>query len=77
MWTQFYDLSSGGTEKTDWSVIYIELPIEDAIEYFQDRFGLDPYNITCPCCGEDFSVQETDIEPMQTKRVLIIRKDEI
>ncbi len=57
------DTASGGFDKTPHPQIFIELPEEQAIEYFERRFGQSPYNITCECCGEDyavFSVTTTD-----------------
>jgi len=77
MWTQFYDLYSGGGRKTDYDSIYIELPENEAIEYFKSRFYLDPYNVTCSCCGSDFAVYEEDEIPTYLKGVLIITKKEI
>lgn len=60
MWTRFFDMSSGGGEKTEWSIIYVEADSEDqAVDIFSERFG-DPYNITCDCCGSDFSVGSQD-----------------
>ena len=31
MWTKFFDMSSGCSEKTDWTEIYIELPEDKAV----------------------------------------------
>ena len=77
MWTKFFDMSSGGSEKTDWTTIYIQLPKEEAIEYFENRFGTNPYNVTCSCCGSDFSVYEVDEEPTEDSGTLIIREADI
>lgn len=63
MWTKFYDMSSGGREKTPYSEIFIELPIGPARKYFAERFQIDPDNITCECCGPDFDIQEQNEEP--------------
>lgn len=60
MWTLFWDMHSGGDLKLNWSKIYVELPRDRAIEYFKTRFGRDPYNVTCSCCGEDYSISEED-----------------
>ena len=63
MYTEFYDMSSGGSEKLDASIIFIEAELNEALELFEAIFGLDPYNVTCTCCGSDYSVSETDREP--------------
>ena len=56
-WTLFWDMSSGGSTKVEpYETIYIELPWARAVEYFKDRFDRDPDNVTCDCCGEDYSV---------------------
>lgn len=57
-WTRFYDMSSGGDQKLQYKIIYIELPEKLAREEFERRFGRDPDHVTCHCCGEDFSVSE-------------------
>jgi hypothetical protein len=77
MWTKFFDMSSGGSEKTDWTTIYIELPEDEATEYFENRFGTNPHNVTCSCCGSDFSVYEVDEEPTEGSGTLIIREADI
>jgi len=56
MWTRFYDLHSGGLPKTKWAVIWVELPEDEAVEWFKKRFDRDPNNVTCTCCGGDFSI---------------------
>lgn len=58
MWTQFWDMNSGGWQKEDWSQIYIEAPEEEAKVIFYNRFGHNPERITCTCCGEDYSIDE-------------------
>jgi hypothetical protein len=65
-WTRFYDMSSGGFEKLDYSVVWIEAPENEACDLFEEIFGLDPHNVTCPCCGTDYWVSEKEnpeIEP--------------
>ena len=47
MWTKFFDMASGGSEKTDYAQIYIELPEDEARKYFEDKFGRDSDNVTC------------------------------
>jgi hypothetical protein len=58
MWTRFWDIHSGGGQKLKWAMIYIEAPEKEACIIFQNRFGRNPFRITCTCCGEDYSVQE-------------------
>lgn len=68
MWTLFWDMHSGGSAKVvidgkKKEKIYIELPEEEAINYFEQRFDRNPYNVTCDCCGEDYSIySEESIE---------------
>lgn len=61
-WTRFYDMSSGGSEKMNASTIWIEASESDAAELFQGIFGLDPDNVTCPCCGPDYWYYESDMD---------------
>lgn len=58
VWTRFMDMHTGGRQKLDWAFIYIEAKEDDAAKVFQHRFGRNPNNITCSCCGEDFSFYE-------------------
>lgn len=58
MWTQFWDMNSGGGKKLKWSYIYIEAPKEQAITIFKEMFRRNPYNVTCECCGSDYCVDE-------------------
>ena len=60
MWTSFMDMHSGGGCKEDWEYIYIEAPEEDAKVIFTNRFGHDPENVTCDCCGDDYSILESE-----------------
>jgi hypothetical protein len=62
MWTRFYDLHSGGGRKTPFECIYIEAEEETAIAAFTRIFDRDPGNVTCTCCGADFSVWEMDFD---------------
>jgi hypothetical protein len=60
-WVHFWDMHSGGKQKLDWANIFIEAPDEEeASRYFESRFGRSPGNVTCQCCGEDYSVS---VEP--------------
>lgn len=62
MWVRFSDMSSGGHSKLHIgglakTEVYIEAVSEEAaVEAFRAEFGLSPYNVTCNCCGSDFSV---------------------
>ena len=56
MWTKFWDMHSGGGQKEEWAVIYIEAPEEEAIVIFYNRFGHNPDRVTCTCCGNDYSI---------------------
>jgi hypothetical protein len=60
MWTQFWDMNSGGGQKEKWAQIYIEAPEDEAIVIFYNRFGHNPNRVTCTCCGEDYSISEYD-----------------
>jgi hypothetical protein len=56
IWTTFWDMHSGGGQKLDWGKIYIEASEHEAVNIFQKRFDRSPYNVTCDCCGPDYSV---------------------
>ena len=56
MWTQFWDMHSGGDLKEKWAMIYIEAPKEEAEIIFYNRFGHNPHRVTCTCCGGDYSI---------------------
>jgi len=58
MFTKFFDMSSGGREKEEYTTITVNLPEEEAVKWFEEKFGHHPYNVTCNCCGEDYSVSE-------------------
>lgn len=58
MWTQFWDMHSGGGQKEKWAHIYIEAPEAEAKRVFFNRFGHNPDRVTCTCCGPDYSVTE-------------------
>lgn len=62
MWTRFFDMNSGGEQKLDWEYIYIEAPEREAKEVFERIFCRDPENITCQCCGQDYSISEISEE---------------
>ena len=58
MWTHFWDMHSGGSQKEKWSQIFIEAPEEQAKKVFCNRFGHNPDRVTCTCCGPDYSIQD-------------------
>lgn len=58
MWTVFYDMCSGGDEKEEFKILFVELPESEALNYFEERFGRHPWNVTCECCGPDYCITE-------------------
>lgn len=58
-WTQFWDMHSGGKQKLQWAQIFVELPQDEAVAWFESRFGRSPDHVTCSCCGADYSVNES------------------
>jgi hypothetical protein len=59
MWTQFWDMhSGGGCKEPPFEKIYIEAPESEARVIFYNRFGHNPERVTCTCCGEDYSTSE-------------------
>lgn len=59
-WTQFMDMHSGGSLKEPQQYIYIEAPEAEACVIFFNRFNHSPHRVTCTCCGEDYSVSESE-----------------
>lgn len=57
-WTKLADMNSGGWQKEPFAYIWIEAREEEASKVFYNRFGHNPYRVTCICCGEDYSVYE-------------------
>jgi len=54
MITKFYDMYSGGYPKNPpYEIIYIDLPQEEAVELFMEKFGQHPEEVACTCCGEE------------------------
>jgi len=75
-WTRFFDMSSGGFEKTNYAIIWIEAPEEQATRVFENVFDIHPFNITCACCGSDFSVDVYyDTEAMREGDAIISKED--
>jgi hypothetical protein len=58
--TIFHDISSGGGQKLEHRIILIQLPEREACEKFETLFNRDPNNVTCICCGSDYSISEFD-----------------
>lgn len=59
MIVKYFDMSSGGFEKTDFKTIFIEA--DNTVEsdrIFTENFNRDPNNISCTCCGHDYAVSE-------------------
>ena len=44
-WTNFFDMASGGTEKLDFTNIWIEAPESEAVPIFIEVFGIDKVNV--------------------------------
>ncbi len=59
-WTQFHDMHSGGGSKEKWDRVYIEAPKAEAVAVFFNRFGHNPSRVSCACCGEDYSITESE-----------------
>ncbi len=57
-WTRFMDVHSGGDLKLPpYTHIYIESDSRaKGVSIFREKFGRHPEHITCPCCGEDYSI---------------------
>lgn len=59
--TAFWDMhSGGGTKEPPYEYIYIEAPEEEAKLIFQNRFGHNPDRVSCTCCGNDYSISQSD-----------------
>lgn len=56
--TRFMDMHGGGNLKTPYTHIYIDAPLNKAVEIFTDTFKRNPNDVTCTCCGEDFVYDE-------------------
>lgn len=60
-WTHFYDMHSGGGRKEGpYEHIFIESSEDEAITIFYNRFGHNPRRVSCTCCGEDYSISQSD-----------------
>lgn len=65
-WTRFMDMHSGGSQKLDFSNLYIEAPEAVAKAVFFNRFGRSPDRVTCTCCGKDYSITEEETLELAT-----------
>ena len=59
-WTQFWDMHSGGGQKEAFAHCYIEAPAAEARSVFYSRFGHAAERVSCTCCGEDYSISESE-----------------
>ena len=69
IYTLFSDMHSGGGSKLGNDEIYIEAPEGEAANLFEEMFDRCPYNVTCTCCGPDYSVYIQD-DPAQGSWVI-------
>ena len=60
MWTQFWDMHSGGGSKEPQDKIYIQAPEDEAKIIFYNLLGHNPERVSCTCCGEDYSISECE-----------------
>jgi UDP-N-acetylmuramate-alanine ligase len=60
MWTEFWDMHSGGGLKDKWPRIYIEASEEEAKIIFYNRFGHNPDRVSCTCCGADYNIKSNE-----------------
>lgn len=58
MWTEFWDMHSGGSLKEKFHYCYIEASVKEAEIIFYNKFGHNPHRVSCTCCGSDYSVTE-------------------
>ena len=59
-WVLFWDMHSGGYSKEKWDKIYIEASDDEAHRIFSNRFGHEPYDIACECCGCNYAVYDEE-----------------
>lgn len=61
-WFRFMDMHGGGDARTKYDYVYVQATDEDeAVKAFQGYLHVNPYNVTCKCCGEDYSIHEKGI----------------
>lgn len=59
-WTHFWDMHSGGGQKLKWGHVFIEAAEKKARRIFRQRFHRSSRNVTCYCCGPDYSVSVSE-----------------
>lgn len=60
MWTRFMDMhSGGGCKEPPYEYVYMEAEEDKAVDIFIQRFGHDPRDVACSCCGENYSISES------------------
>ena len=74
-WFEYNDMHSGGGTKTGYEYIYVLAVSEGASSViFENELNVDPYNMTCDCCGYDFSINEVEQLPEHiTEKMLVIK----
>lgn len=61
VWTQFWDMHSGGVVNVPpFDKIYVQASEEEAEELFEDVTGENPNWVNCHCCGSNYSVTESE-----------------
>lgn len=67
-----------------YDLIVIEAHEEEAIDYFIRKFGHDPRDVACECCGSNYSIGEyesfkgaTDGYVPLNCNTLVIRKEDM
>lgn len=59
-WTKVYVNNPRGVRPLPFHWVYIQANETLARAIFEDRFKMSPDQVTCPCCGSDFSLFEED-----------------
>ncbi len=75
VFTRFMDMYSGGECKLDAEYIYIEETEDSAVDIFKAVFDRDPHNVTCLCCGEDYSYGEVTDPEIESGSFVMARED--
>lgn len=75
LFTRFMDMHSGGDSKLDAEYIYIEEAEEKAADIFEAVFDRDPHNVTCWCCGNDYSYYEVTDPEIESGSFVMTKQD--
>ena len=75
LFTKFMDMHSGGGCKLGAEYIYIQADEDDATAIFKGVFDIDPYNVTCDCCGEDYSIYEKTNPEIENGSFVMFEED--